>query len=101
MHKGKEKKLKLLDKMIKLTDVVTLFKTKLEKFAMQRSLWFSIQNTAKTFASLAINLYKPSILKIHDFSENYSCLSLEKIQSSYRIQETATLYPIVVIQKLG
>ena len=37
MHKGKEmKKLKLLDKMIKLKDLVTLFKTKLKKFPRHR-----------------------------------------------------------------
>ena len=99
MHKGEQKKkLKLVDQMIKLTDLVTLFKTKMEKFPMHR---FSVQNTAKTFDSLVDNLDENSILKIHDFSENYTCLLPEEIQSLHWTQEMATVYPIVVMRKLG
>ena len=84
--------------MIKLTDVVTLFKTKLEKFPMHR---FSVQNTAKTFDNLVNNLDKHSILKIHDFSENYICLLPEEIQTMQWTQEKATVYPFVVMRKFN
>ena len=47
------------------------------------------------------NLDKYSILKIHDFSENYACLLLGEIQSLHWTQETAAVYSIVAMQKLG
>ena len=81
--------------MIKLTDLATLFKTKLEKFSIHR---FSVQNTAKTLGNLFNNLDKHSISKIHDFSENYTCLLPEEIWSLHWTQETATVYQI---RKLG
>ena len=40
-------------------------------------------------------------MKIHDFSENYTCLLPEEIQSLHWTRETATLCPIVVLRKLG
>lgn len=47
MHKGKEKKkLKLLDNMIKLPDLVLLLKTKMQTFPLHQ---FNVTQTAKTF----------------------------------------------------
>lgn len=79
---------------MKLCEVVALLKLKLEKFPMHR---FNVQHTAKTFDNLVNNLNKHSILKIHNFSENYTCLLPEEIQSLHWVQETATVYPIVVL----
>ena len=97
-HKGKEKKkLKLVDKMITLSELVLLLKEKLNKFPVHR---FNVQQTAKTYDKIIANLNEHSILKIHDFSESYACLLLEEIQSLHWTQETATVYPIVVIKKV-
>ena len=41
------------------------------------------------------------LLKIYDFSENYTCLLPEEIHSLQETQETATLYPIVVLRKVN
>ena len=79
IHKDKEKKkLKLLDKMMKPKELIDLLRLKLEKFAIHR---FNVEHTAKTFDNLVNNLNVNSILKIHNFSENYTCLLPEEIQS--------------------
>ena len=51
---------------------------KLNKFPVHR---FNIQQTAKTYDKIIANFSEHSILKIHDFSENYACLLPEEIQS--------------------
>ena len=99
MHKGSEKKkLKLVDKMLTPIELVLLLKEKLNKFPMHR---FNVQQTAKTYEKIISNLDEHSILKIHDFSENYTCLLPEEIQSLHWTQETATVYPIVVLRRVG
>ena len=50
--------------------------------------------------NLVSNLNEHSILKIHDFSQNYTCLLPEEIQSLHWTQEQATIYPIVVLTKV-
>ena len=40
-------------------------------------------------------------MKIHDFSENYTCLLPEEIQSIHWTQETVTICPVVVMSKIG
>ena len=97
-HKRKEKKrLKLVDKMITPSDLVLLLKTKLNRFPIHR---FNVQQTAKTYHKIISNLNEHCILKIHDFLENYACLLPEEIQSLQWTQETATVYPPVVIAKV-
>ena len=41
------------------------------------------------------------IIKIHDFSENYTCLLPDEIQSLHWTQETATVYPVVVLRRVN
>jgi len=99
MYKGKEmKKLQLVDKMIKISELIALLKLQLQRFPMHR---FNVQHTAETFDSLISNLNETSIIKIHDFSENYTCLLPEEIQSLHWVQQTATVYPIVVMRRVG
>ena len=98
MYKGKEKKkLKLQDKMMKLTELIALLKLQMQKFPMHR---FNVKHTAETFENLINNLDDTRILKIHYFSENYTCLLPEEIHSLHWVQETATVYPIVVMRKV-
>ena len=47
------------------------------------------------------NLDSGSIMKIHDFSERYTCLLPEGIQSLHWTQETAIMYSIVVMRTFG
>ena len=97
-HKWKEKKkLKLVNKMKTPSELVLLLKENLNKFPIHR---FNFQQTAKTYDKIIANLNEHSILKIHDFSENYACLLPKEIQSLHWTQETATIYPIVVIRKV-
>ena len=99
IHKDKEKtKLKVLDKMMKPKELVDSLKFKLEKFAMHR---FNVEHTTKTFGNLVNNLNVNSILKIYDFSEDCTCLLPEEIQSLHCLQETASIYPIIVMRKAG
>ena len=65
MHQGKEKKkLKLLDRVIKLSILVQLFKEKMLTFPLYS---INVTQTAKTFDQLISNLDESSILKVHDF----------------------------------
>ena len=83
--------------MITPSEQVLLLKEKLNKFSVHS---FNVQQTAKTYDKIIANLNEHSILKIHDFSENYACLLPEEIQSLHWTQETVTVYPIVVIRKV-
>ena len=40
------------------------------------------------------------IIKIQDFSGNYTCLLPEEIMSIHWTQEQATVYPVVVLRKV-
>ena len=99
IHKGEEKKkLELVDKMLTLEELVQLLKLKMEGFPQHR---FNVQHTAKTYDQLVFNLNENNLLKIHDFSENYTCLLPIEIQSLHWTQQTATVYPIVVLRKVN
>ena len=84
--------------MLTPSALVDLLKNKLEQFPRHR---FNVQQTAKTYDNLVANLNEHTILKIHNFSETYTCLLPEEIQSLHWNQEQATVYPIVVLRKVG
>ena len=81
-----------------LTTSQELLKNQLKKFALHQ---FNIQQTTKTYDNILANLDQYSVLKIHDFSENYTYLLPEEIQSIHWTQETVTIYPVVVMRKTG
>ena len=98
MYKGKEKKkLQLVDKEMKIDEIINLLKIKLGQFPRHR---FYVEFTAKTYDNILNNLTENMLFKIHDFSENYTCLLPEEIQSLHWVQETAT-DPVVVLRKVG
>ena len=98
-HKEKEKKkMQLVDKHVTPLQLTDLLKTKMEKFLHHR---FSVEQTAKTYEQIIANLNESTIFKIHDFSENYTCLLPDEIQSIHWVQETASVYPIVVLRKVN
>ena len=99
MHQGKEKKkMALVDKMMKPDELVHLLKTKLMDFPRHR---FNVQHTSEVYDELVSNLDDQTILKVHDFSENYTCLLPDEIQSLHWTQDTATVYPVVVLRKVN
>ena len=84
--------------MLTTSQLVELLKNQLKKFALHQ---FNIQQTTKTYDNILANLDQYSVLKIHDFSENYTYLLPEEIQSIHWTQETVTIYPVVVMRKIG
>ena len=62
---------------------------------------FNHYHTKEVFRSTKEGLIEGQILKIQDFSENYTCLVPDEIQSLHWTQTQATLYPVVVFRKVG
>ena len=83
---------------MKLTGLCELFKDKLRNFPRNH---YNVPHTARMYDQLIENLTENMILKIHDFSENYTCLALHEIQSLHWAQEQATVYPVVVVRWLN
>ena len=99
MHKGKEKKkIALVDKYLTIDEVIDLLKSRLSDFFRHR---FNVQHTAEIYDELVSSLDENTIIKIHDFSENYMCLLPDEIQSLHWTQETATVYPVVVLRRVN
>ena len=73
-------------------------KSKLKDFSQHR---FIVQHTSDVYDQVASSLTDSMLLKIHDFSENYTCLLPEEIQFALDTGETAKLYPIVVLWKVN
>ena len=97
-HQGKEKKkIALLDKWLKIKDLVELLKSKLIDFPRHR---FNVAHTSEIYDEIVSQLDDHTILKIHDFSENYTCLLPDEIHSLHWTQETATVYPVVVLRRV-
>ena len=70
MHKGKEKKkMALVEKLVKIDELMHLLKFKLEDFPRHR---FNVQHTSKAYDELMFNLDYHNIVKVHCFSENYT-----------------------------
>ena len=80
-HKGiMKKKISLVDKYVTLNEIPVLFKFKLKDFPRHR---FTINHTEKTICQLKENLTESEVIKIQDFSENYTCLLHDEVQSMH------------------
>ena len=78
-----------------LKEVVELLKIKFQVFT---SLRYNVSHTSVTFYQLFSNLDE-SIVKIQDFSENYTCLLQQEIMSLQSNQEQATVFLIITLKK--
>ena len=76
---------------------VAVLKEKLKGFACHR---FNASHTNHTFDQAVAGMSDKTIIKIQDFSENYTCLLPEEIMSIHWTQEKATVYPVVVLWKV-
>ena len=98
MDKGKEnKKTQLVDKHLALKELCELFKNKTGNVPRHQ---YNVAHTANTYDQLIENLTKKMILKIHHFSEDYTSLVPNEVQSLHSTQEQATLYPVVVMRRV-
>ena len=59
----------------------------------------TINHTKEVFNKCKQNLCNCQILKVQDFSENYTCLVPDEVQSLHWSQTQATLYPVVIYRK--
>ena len=99
IHKGREKKkIQLIDKHLKLTELCELFKYKLRNFPRH---CYNVAHTAKIYDQLIENLTENMILEIHNLSENNTCLVPHEMQSLHWTQEQATVYPVVLIRRVN
>ena len=97
LHKGnKKKKIQLVEKNVTPKMFVAVPKEKLKRFACHR---FNVSHANHTFDQAVACMLDKKIIKIQDFSENYTCLLPEEIISIHWTQEQATVYPVVVLRK--
>ena len=75
-----------------------MFKFKLKNFPRH---CFTINHTEKTICQLKENLTESEVIKIQDFSENYTCLLPDEVQSMRWTQNQAAVYPVVVVPCAG
>ena len=79
LHKGnKKKKIQLVEKNVTPKMFVAVLKEKLKGFACHR---FNVSHTNHTFDQAVAGMSDKTIIKIQDFSENYTCLLPEEIMS--------------------
>ena len=79
LHKGVEKKkVGLADKYLQLEEFSTLLKKVLKDFPCHR---YSITHSDNTIEQLKENITGENIIKVPDFSDNYTCLLPDEIQS--------------------
>ena len=98
LHKGnKKKKIQLVEKNVTPKMFVAVLKEKLKGFACHQ---FNVSHTNHTFDQAVAGMSDKTIIKIQDFSENYTCLLPEEIMSIHWTQEQATVYPLVVLRKV-
>lgn len=98
LHKGKtKKKIQLIEKNVTPKSLVELLKEKLKGFACHR---FNVSHTNRTYDQAIAGMSDKTIIKIQDFSENYTCLLPDEIMSIHWTQEQATVYPVVVLRKI-
>ena len=99
MHKGKEKKkMALVEKLVKIDELMHLLKFKLKDFPRHR---FNVQHTSKAYDELMFNLDYHNIVKVRCFSENYIWLLPDEIQSLQWTQDTATANPVAILRKVN
>ena len=87
----------MVDKSLELNSLYDHAKKLLPKFPKHR---FNVQHTKVQVENLISKLKPDEILKFQDFSQNYTCLLPEEVMSMHWVQETATLYPVVVVRKI-
>ena len=98
-HKGvTKKKIQLVDKFVTLPELTELLNISLKDFPWH---CFNASYTKTLWNQVYANLRENSIVKIQDFSENYTCLLPQEIQSLHWTQNQCTVYPVVALRKVN
>ena len=79
-----------------MIELVEMLKTAMYGFPRHR---FNNYHTKEIFDKCKQNLCNGQILKVQDFSKNYTCLVRDEVRSLHRSQTQATLYPVVIYRK--
>ena len=61
---------------------------------------FNVNHTRSVWNQVEEFLENDAVVKIQDFSENYTCLLPKEVQSLHWNQEQCTAYPVVVLRKV-
>ena len=62
---------------------------------------FNIDHTRSVWEQMVENLEEGMMVKVQDFSENYTWLMPHEAQSIHWMQEQDTVYPVIVMQRVG
>ena len=83
---------------MKLKELCELYRNKIRNFPRH---CYNVTHIANTYNQFIEYLTESMILKMQDFSENYTCLVPHEIQSLHWTQEQAALYQVVVLRRVG
>ena len=93
-----EKNVQLVNKELTLPQFSAHLQDKLQNFPRHRH---NVTHTRKIYDQVIDALSDGTIIKIQDFSENYTCLLPNEIVSIHWTQEQATVFPVVVLRKVN
>ena len=80
-----------------IPNIIERLKVLLLKFPIHP---FNVEHTKNQMDLLQMQLKQTEIIKIQDFFENYKCLLPDEIQSMHWVQQSAALFPAVVIRNV-
>lgn len=96
-NKGQtKKKVALVSERITISQFFTALKQAMQGFARHR---FNHFHTKEIYKMAIEGLQEGQLIKVQDFSENYTCLVPDEVQSLHWTQTQATLFPVVTFRK--
>ena len=84
-----KKKLSLVEKYLILPELIDLLRKELHDFLRHR---FNVNYTRNLWNQVEEHLNEKMIVKIQDFSENYTCLLLHEVQSMHWTQNQCSCF---------
>ena len=96
-NKGQtKKKVALVSERITISQFFASLKVTMQGFARHR---FNHFHTKEMYKMAVEGLQEGQIITVQDFSENYTCLVPDEVQSLHWTQTQATLFPVVTFRK--
>lgn len=95
---NKQKKMKVVEKQVGREEFIEIVKEEIIQFSSH------VQRLRTQFQQLKVNkeTLKPHHMIVQmDFAENFSCRSLDEVQTAYWNQSSVTIHPVVVYFKSG
>ena len=90
--------MKVIEESLPKAEFVTVFKKEVQEFCdhVER-----VRTQYKELRQLKENLPEHEIILQMDFAENFSCRSLDEVQTAYWNQTSVTLHPVVAYYREG